>query len=71
MPDLPAKPLFSIVEVADYIGVVPGTIRNWVKKGEFPEPLSLGKLVKWRREDIEEWLANRPQGFGSKSNGPV
>ncbi len=66
-PEPPPKPLLSVAEVMAWLGVSRGTIKNWIEHEAFPEPLRLGKLAKWRRGDVEEWLDGRPQGFGFQS----
>jgi prophage regulatory protein len=41
-------------------GLARSTIYDWMKRGEFPQPVALGaRLVGWREHDIEEWLAAR------------
>ena len=34
-----------------------------MKKGQFPRPVKLGtRSVGWRVEDVEAWIATRPEG---------
>ncbi|MCL7404909.1 AlpA family phage regulatory protein [Paradonghicola geojensis] len=34
-----------------------------MKEGKFPKPIKLGaRSVGWRVEDVEAWIATRPQG---------
>lgn len=34
-----------------------------MKKGKFPKPIKLGiRSVGWRVEDVEAWIATRPEG---------
>jgi predicted DNA-binding transcriptional regulator AlpA len=52
------------VEVAALIGVCPDTIARWVRSGErnFPPPAlkgRRGKSHRWKRADIEKWLAEQ------------
>ena len=48
--------------VAQLIGVCGDTVRRWVKAGTFPPPIRLGpRALGWRVEEIEKWLASRPQ----------
>lgn len=40
--------------------VAPATIWRWVKRGEFPAPVSLGpQTTAWRVEDLDRWDAGR------------
>ena len=29
-----------------------------VKRGEFPEPLRMGRARRWRESDVDAWIAN-------------
>lgn len=41
-------------------GLSRSTIYDWMKKGEFPQPVKLGaRLVAWRESDITAWLESR------------
>ena len=41
-------------------GLSRSTIYDWMKRGEFPQPVALGaRLVGWRESDIEAWLEAR------------
>lgn len=57
-------------EVVAEIGVSKATLYRWIGSGQFPPPIKLGPgSVGWRREDIEEWLAGRPQCGYAVSEG--
>ncbi|MBV8606100.1 MAG: helix-turn-helix domain-containing protein [Singulisphaera sp.] len=49
----------DVNQVADLIGLAPGTIWNWRLVGKLPPAAKLGKVVRWRRGDILSWLAER------------
>ena len=55
----------SILRTADLtamLGVHRCTVWRWTKELGFPKPIQLGtRAVAWRSEDVEEWLANRPE----------
>ena len=41
-------------------GLSRSTIYDWMKRGEFPQPVKLGaRLVAWRKSDIADWLESR------------
>jgi prophage regulatory protein len=47
-------------EVEARTGLSRSTLYDWMKKGDFPQPLKLGaRLVAWRESDIAEWLESR------------
>ncbi len=52
----------SLHEVAGMIGVTGNTILAWASKGEIPRPLKFGRsrngILRWRRDEIDNWLAD-------------
>ncbi|NCQ24936.1 MAG: DNA-binding protein [Rhodobacteraceae bacterium CG17_big_fil_post_rev_8_21_14_2_50_63_15] len=47
-------------EVQARTGLSRSTIYDWMKRGEFPQPVKLGtRLVAWRESDISAWLESR------------
>ncbi|MBX9793380.1 MAG: AlpA family phage regulatory protein [Burkholderiaceae bacterium] len=43
--------------------VAPATIWRWVKRGEFPAPVSLGpQTTAWRVDQLDAWDAKRATG---------
>ena len=55
MGDQPSNGLWTAEEVAEYLQVSGGTINQWVKAGRIPV-VKVGKLNRFRREDIDSWL---------------
>lgn len=52
--------VFDIHGVAAYLGVSFRTVEDWDKKGVGPARLSLpGRLRRWKRGEVDEWLAAR------------
>lgn len=45
-------------EVEALTGLSRSTLYNWMKRGEFPQPVKLGtRLVAWRESDISvKWI---------------
>jgi excisionase family DNA binding protein len=58
-----APQLLTRKEAADYIGVKPGTLAVWACTHRQSIPfLKIGtKTVRYRREDLDAWLASRIQ----------
>jgi excisionase family DNA binding protein len=50
----------TIGEVAKLLQVSELTVRRMWARGEFVAPVSLGRVIRWRREDVENWLKTRP-----------
>lgn len=48
----------SLGEAAQIIGVHPATIRNWAEQGELPYRRTPGGHRRFRRADLEQWLAS-------------
>lgn len=47
-------------EVEARTGLSRSTLYEWMKRGEFPQPVKLGaRIVAWRESDVTEWLESR------------
>ena len=46
----------SIEEVAEYLGVKSSTIRSWIRTKDFPAHKIGGKLWKFKKSEIEQWI---------------
>ena len=49
--------LLSVKEVAKMLGIGERTVWAWAAEGRVPEPLQLGRLKRWRLEEIKQWIA--------------
>ena len=47
--------------VADLLKVSRSTVRRMWWRKQFPAPVQVGVLNRWRRSDVETWLAEQPQ----------
>jgi len=65
-PPEPIDPLELMTkrELAEVLGVNPWTIDRWRdKRPDFPKPLWISaSTLRWRRQEIERWLATRQRG---------
>ncbi len=53
-------PLFSNIEAAEYIGVKPSSLEVWRCTKRYAIPyIKCGRLVRYRRSDLEQWLESR------------
>jgi len=50
----------SIEETADFLGISKNTLYEWIVQKRIPH-LKVGRLVKFRREELDEWLKKRKQ----------
>lgn len=46
----------SIDEAAEYLGIKTVTLRNWIKKDEKLPAHKIGKLWKFKRSELDEWV---------------
>lgn len=51
--------LLSPGELAAYLAVPVQTVYGWRSKGVGPQGLRVGKHVRYRKADIEQWLLSR------------
>jgi predicted DNA-binding transcriptional regulator AlpA len=55
----PAEPMSELLDVnavAALIGASSRTVRRLADWGRMPRPVSLGRMVRWQRSVIEEWI---------------
>ena len=50
--------LLNVDDVAAYLTYSTRHVRRLADAGAMPRPVKLGTLVRWRREDIEQWIAD-------------
>ncbi len=50
--------LLNDKEVAQLIGCGASTIWRWVKAGQFPQPIKICGVTRWRKSDIEQFIDN-------------
>ena len=48
----------SIDEAAEYLGIKTVTLRNWIKKKADLPAQRIGKLWKFKRSELDEWIAS-------------
>ena len=55
-----ADKLLRRPEVEAVTGLSRSTLYQWMKDGQFPQPVKLGtRLVAWRESDVTAWLEAR------------
>jgi len=48
--------LLSIGAVAERLSVSPRAVWKWVSAGRMPAPVRIGRSVRWRARDIDEFI---------------
>lgn len=61
-------PLLTAPEVAKLLKITVRTLENMVARNAAPPMLRVGRQRRWRKVDIEEWLATQITSHPSKSN---
>jgi excisionase family DNA binding protein len=51
--------LLTIHEVAELTGLAVGTLYHWVSQRRIPAVRFSSRCVRFRRSDIEEWIAEK------------
>lgn len=52
----------SVDEAAQYLGIKPVTLRNWIKKTDIPTR-KIGKQWKFKRSELDEWVNSGRANF--------
>jgi len=50
------SPWLTVEQLADYLSVSSGTIRNWVSQKYIPH-IKKGRIVRFHRNQIDAWLS--------------
>lgn len=53
------EPLASGVEVAEMLGIPEKTLTQWRSDGKGPRYLKVGRYVRYRWSEVNEWLSTR------------
>lgn len=57
--------LWSVRDVAEYLGVQVGTLYAWRSEGRGPASRRVGKYVRYRPSDVRRWVDELPVGIAS------
>jgi excisionase family DNA binding protein len=49
--------LLTVDDVAALLNVSTRTVRRMADSGAMPRPVKLASLIRWRRDDIDAWVA--------------
>ena len=56
MSEVSAEKWISIDEAAEYLGVKPATIRDWIRKGICIPAHKIGKQWKFKCKELDDWV---------------
>jgi excisionase family DNA binding protein len=51
--------LWGPLEVSEYLGIPVGTLYTWRYQGSGPPAYRVGRHLRYRRDEVEQWLADR------------
>jgi excisionase family DNA binding protein len=60
--------LLTARAVADLLGVSAETVLRWTRRGELPAIRLPGGAVRFREDDLDEWLVERATPRGGSAN---
>jgi predicted DNA-binding transcriptional regulator AlpA len=47
-------------QLADFLGVKPGTIYSWLSRGvDIPPPIKIGSVTRWQEKTVRQWIEAR------------
>ena len=61
--------LLTEQDVAKHLHVSVGSLRRWRAERKGPQFIKVGPLVRYRPDDVEEWLRSRPIGGETRRPG--
>lgn len=61
------EPFMTTADVARLLNVATSTVRCWRYTGTGPQAYQVGKHLRYRRSDVEAWLAEAKQRAGRAS----
>lgn len=64
VPNLPADRLLMPEELARFLGVPVKTLYQWRYRGVGPRGVRVGRHVRYRRQDVDDWLERLAGGEG-------
>ena len=53
------RPFHTVGELAERLHVDRTTIWRWLRRGEFPKPIRVGRIARWDPDAIDAWLRER------------
>lgn len=59
--------MMDIQELCKYLKCGRNSIYKNIEKGNLPAPLKVGRLSRWRKEEIDEWIDRNNKKIKCKS----
>jgi excisionase family DNA binding protein len=58
--EMAPEDLLNVDQLAAYVGVKRAAVYHWVANGNGPTVLHAGRQLRFRRSDVDAWLAEAP-----------
>ena len=58
----PLGQLLSVHELADYLSIPVATLYTWRYRNEGPPGFRVGRHLRYRRDDVEDWIHQQIRG---------
>jgi excisionase family DNA binding protein len=58
VPDSEAPALLDVEAVAALLSISTKSVRRLADAGKMPRPVKLGALIRWRRSELDAWIAD-------------
>jgi len=55
---IPAQTVMTVTQAADYLGLAVSTLNKWRCHGGGPIYIKMGKAVRYRHADLEQYMAD-------------
>jgi predicted DNA-binding transcriptional regulator AlpA len=54
-----SEALWSILDLAEFLGTSVRTVYGWRLRGVGPPPVKIGGLLRWRPADVHAWVESQ------------
>jgi excisionase family DNA binding protein len=67
MSDLKPRPItLRPKDVAALLGIGERSLSRYVESGAFPQPIRLGRTLRWSEQAVLEWIESRSREGGAR-----
>jgi excisionase family DNA binding protein len=62
------EPLWDTATLAEYLGLPVATLHQWSHRGIGPQPIRVGRHLRYRPEAVDSWLEQQAKSERSHSS---
>lgn len=67
MTETTKEAYIGIEEAAEYLGIKPITLRSWIKKKDNLPAYRIGKLWRFERSELDDWVSSGKSALDKSS----